>query len=178
MTTKPKTHKAPVAKTIAPKAAVKEVDGEPKREISEIHRLVSRWRWLEADQSYQASIAKTDKESERLIAVHNDEEREIERELATLIPETFEEVCCLLKFATDMAEQGGCMVEHAEIDMLRNVREGLSPAWRDGMKAAREEGVDEGHKDMLWTIHACDEITQRRRAEKEREAKTTVSTAA
>ncbi len=32
---------------------------------------MSRWKWLEADQSYQVSTATTEKESERLVAIHN-----------------------------------------------------------------------------------------------------------
>ena len=76
MTAKPKTRKAPSAKAI-PKPAPKEANSEPKREVSEIGRLVSRWHWLEADQDYQ-SIAETEKESERLIAIHEDELEKIE----------------------------------------------------------------------------------------------------
>ena len=51
MTTKPKTRKAPVAKRAAPKAATKQASGEPKRKVSGIRNLVSRWHWLEADQN-------------------------------------------------------------------------------------------------------------------------------
>ena len=44
---------------------------EPKREVSEICALVARWNWLDADQEYQALIAETDDESERLGTIHD-----------------------------------------------------------------------------------------------------------
>jgi hypothetical protein len=152
MTTKPKTRK-PAAKT-APKPAPQEVAGEPKREVNEITRLVARWRFLAADQAYQASIAATEKESDRLGGIHLEEEEKIERELATLIPETFEEICKLLDFAIDMAEQGGC--DDLEIAMLRNVREGLATAWCSDMKAERKKAVEEAEnkmrREVRWVI--------------------------
>ena len=54
MTTKPKTRKAP-AKRAAPKAATKQAPGEQKREVTDIRKLVSRWHWLEADQTHRAN---------------------------------------------------------------------------------------------------------------------------
>jgi hypothetical protein len=164
MTTKSKTHK-PAAKTVSPKAAPKEETSEPKREVNEITRLVSRWRWLEADQTYQSTNAETEKEAGRLIAVHYDEEKEIERELTTLIPETFEELCCLLTFATDMVEEGGCMVEHAEIDMLRNVRTGLSEAWRNDMEAERKKAVEKAQNEMRHDVRWVIETKEWKKAQ-------------
>src|SRR5580704_8692128 len=135
MTTKPKTRKAAAAKRAAPKAAPQQASGEPKREVSGIRRFVSRWRWLEADQTHRANLAKTKKESERLIVIHNDEQKEIEGVLAQVVPANFLDACYLLEFVTSMVEQGGCMFDHAEIAMLKNVREGLRLAWGGEIKA-------------------------------------------
>jgi hypothetical protein len=161
MTTKPKTRKAPATKPVAVDPAPKKANGEPKREISEIWRLVTRWHWLEADQEYQGSIADTESEWQRIIAIHNDEQRKIERKLATLIPENFEDVGTLLEFATKMGEDGS-MVSGADRDMLKNVREGLrmarahdSVAARDKMKAERDKGFaaarDYIHRALEWS---------------------------
>jgi hypothetical protein len=97
MTTKPKTRKVPATK------AATSTTGKPKREVSEIRTLVSRYKWLDADQNYQATTADTEQESELLIAIHFDEQEKIGRELATLIPESFWDACCLLGFATDLS---------------------------------------------------------------------------
>jgi hypothetical protein len=129
MTTKSKTRKAP-AKRAAPKPATKQASGEPMREVSGIRRFVSRWYWLEADQTHRANLAKTEKESERLIAIHNDEQMDIEGLLAQVVPKSFLDACCLLEFATDRANQGGCMAARAEIAMLKNVAAGLRLAWK------------------------------------------------
>jgi hypothetical protein len=142
MTTKPK-RKAPPAKRAAPKAATKQASGEPKREVSGIRRFVSRWHWLEADQEHRANLAQTEKESERLIAIHNDEQKELESALAQMVPKSFLDACCLLEFATGRADQGGCIANHAEIDMLWNVVAGLRLAWRDEIRAARNDGIEE-----------------------------------
>jgi hypothetical protein len=152
MTTKPKTRKAPAAKRAAPKAATKQAPGEPKREVSGIRRFVSRWHWLEADQTHRANLAQTEKESERLVAIHNDEQEEIESLLAQVVPESFLDACCLLEFATERAEQGGCMADGSEIDMLKNVAAGLRVEWRGEIKAARNDGMEE----MRRTFHLCD----------------------
>jgi hypothetical protein len=128
-----KTSKALAGKRAAP--AMKQADGEPKREVSGIRSLVSRWHWLEADQTHRSNIAKTEKESERLIAIHNDEQKMIEGALSLAVPANFSDVCCLLEFATSRVKQGGCMADRAEIAMLQHVREGLSLAWNDELKA-------------------------------------------
>jgi hypothetical protein len=128
MTTKPKTRKPPAAKRAAPSAATKQASGEPKREVSGIRRFVSRWHFLEAEDAYHAAIAKTDEESDALVCQHRDEENEIEEQLATLVPETFQEVSTLLKFAIDLMEDGP-LTNGADIMMLRNVYEGLHPMW-------------------------------------------------
>ncbi len=141
MTTKPKTRKAQAAKRAAPKTATKQASGEKR--VSGIRRFVSRWRWLEADQTHRANIAQTEKESERLIAIHNVEQMNIEGLLAQVVPKCFLDACCLLEFATERAERGDCMADHAEIDMLKNVIEGLRVAWRSELDAARNAGMDE-----------------------------------
>ncbi len=164
MTTKPKTLKAPAAKAVSPKPATKEEAGEPKREISEIHRLVSRWRWLAADMAYKAATAPTDKESDASFRIHEREQKEIETKLATLVPQSFSDACCLLEFATDMAEEGGR--DDLEIAMLRNAREGLFVARRKDMEAEHAKAFDEAHDDILWTFNTCDKINTDRRKEK------------
>jgi hypothetical protein len=138
MVTKLKPCKAPVAKPVAVDPAPKEANGEMKLEISEIKRLVTRWHWLEADQDYRGSIAGTEREWQRLIGIHNDEQRKIERKLTTLIPENFEDVGTLLEFATKMGGYGS-MVGGADRDMLKNVLEGLRVARSHEGVAAREE---------------------------------------
>jgi hypothetical protein len=143
MTMKPKTAKAPAAKRAAPKAATKQASGEPKREVSGIRRFISRWHSLEADQTHRANLAQTEKESERLIAIHNDEQGEIESALAQVVPKSFLDACYLLEFVTSRVEQGGCMFDHAEIAMLKNVRAGLRLAWGSEKKAARNDGMEE-----------------------------------
>jgi hypothetical protein len=140
---KPKTRKAPATKRTTPKAATKQASGEPKREVSGIRRFVSRWHWLEADQTHRANLAQTEKESEWLIAIHNDEQMEIEGVLTQIVPANFSEACYLLEFVTSRVEQGGCMFDHAEIAMLKNVREGLRLAWSGEIKAARNDGMEE-----------------------------------
>jgi hypothetical protein len=88
---KPKTAKASPAKRVTPKAATKQASGEPKREVSEICRLVARWRVLEAEKAYQAAFAGTDEENETLICQHENEQDEIEMELSRSIPQDFDE---------------------------------------------------------------------------------------
>lgn len=46
---KQKTRKVP--------AKPKKAPGAPKREVSKIQELITRWKWLEADQNYQTAIA-------------------------------------------------------------------------------------------------------------------------
>jgi hypothetical protein len=45
------------AKRAAPKVAPQQASSEPKRKISEIEKLVARWRFLEAEKAYQDVIA-------------------------------------------------------------------------------------------------------------------------
>jgi hypothetical protein len=128
---------------VHPKRPRNKLSGEPKREVSGIRTLVSRWHWLEADQKHRSNIAQTKKESERLIAIHNDEQRNIESALAQVVPKSVLDACCILEFATVMAYQGGCMADGSVIAMLKNVREGLRVAWYGEIKAARNDGMEE-----------------------------------
>lgn len=165
MSTKPKTRKAPAAEKIAAAPAPTEASAELKREISDICRLVNRWRFLEADQTYRAAIAETNTESDRLLAIHRDEQREIENKLARLFPESQADARCLMDFAIDMVEEGGR--DGLEIAMLRNVQEGLSQAWRKDMDAERVRGIAEARRDVAWTFDTMDGIRARHRAEKQ-----------
>ena len=135
MTTKPKTRKAPVAKRAAPKAATKQAPDNPKRIVSEIQRLVTRWRFLEAEEAYQAAIAKTDEESDALICQHGDEQYEIEMELSRLIPQDFNDVRELLEHAVGMRE-GGFRSDGADQMILRNILESLPSVFGKIMEAA------------------------------------------
>jgi hypothetical protein len=139
MTTKPK-RKAPAAKRVAPKAATKQTPGEQKREVTGIRKLVSRWHWLEADQAHRANLAKTEDESEKLIAIHHDEQEAIESQLTTLVPTNYFDACYLLEFATILAE-GACMAEDADIAILKNVRAGLRNARNNDMQAEHKKAT-------------------------------------
>jgi hypothetical protein len=134
MTTKSKPRKAPAAKVTPEKA----VSGT-KHEVSEICRLVSRWKWLMADQQYQAAVAETIGENERLIAVHEGELKKIEHKLVDLVPENIWDACMFLKFATEMVDRGLNRGDGAIVSMLTNIHEGLRTALCDQMGATREE---------------------------------------
>ena len=116
---------------------------ELKREISEIEMLVSRHKFLEADQDCRATIADTDEEEDRLLEIHHDELREIERKLSTLVPESFSDVYSLLEFAAIIVEDGG-MVCGSDADIIKNLLEGLPPVRRDEMDAVCEKARQEG----------------------------------
>jgi hypothetical protein len=137
MTTKPKALKVPV-KAAVPKAAPKTPPTEPQRDVSRIATLVSRWDWLEADQNYQAEIAATEKEAERLAAIHNAEQMEIERELSTLAPKSFHDVFCLLKFARMIVDDGGT-VDSSDSEIIKNVLEALPFILRERLDAERKK---------------------------------------
>jgi hypothetical protein len=126
MATKPKTRKAAAAK-----AAPKEAVSGTKHEVSEIRRLVSRWHWLEADQGYQAAVAETIEENERLIAVHEGELKKIEHKLVDLVPENIWDACMFLKFATEMVDRDLNRGDGAIVSMLTNIHEGLRTALCD-----------------------------------------------
>ena len=77
--------------------------------------------------------------------------------LAGLVPENFGDVCDLLEFATQKADEGGR--DGLEIGMLRNARSGLSVVWqilaverRLDKEAERAEGAAEAHRDVRWAL--------------------------
>jgi hypothetical protein len=141
MTTKSK-RKAPAATRAAPKAATKQASGEPKRTVSKIFRLVTRWRVLEADANYRAEEAETDNESERLRAIHEAENHKIVKALRILIPRDFGEVRELLRYVLDeikIADAIRC--DGSDIDILTNILEALPFVIGDEMEAARLNGM-------------------------------------
>jgi hypothetical protein len=156
MTTKPKTRKAPVAKAASKKA----VSGT-KHEVSEISRLVSRWRWLKGDQIYQAAVAETIEENETLIAIHENELNKIEAKLADLVPGDSYDACTLLKFATERVDLDYDRMDGIVVSMLTNVQEGLRTARGDEqmatheeLKAERAKGFAEAHRSIRSVLDA------------------------
>ena len=99
-----------------------------KHEVSEIYRLISRWKWLMADQEYQAAVAETIEENERLIAAHENELKKIEHKLVDLVPENIWDAYRFLKFATEMVDRGLNRGDGAIVSMLKNIHEGLRTA--------------------------------------------------
>jgi hypothetical protein len=88
-------------------------------------------------------MATANKESERLIAIRHNEQQKIERQLTTLFPERFSDLCDMLELATVTAADG-CMTQDAEIEMLRDVRAGLSSVWQKEMATELEKAPNEG----------------------------------
>jgi hypothetical protein len=153
MTTKPKTRKAPAAKRAAPKAATKQASGKTKGAISEISRLVTRLRVLEAEKAYQAAIAGTDEENETLICQHENEQDEIEMELSRLIPQDFDEVRELLELAVDMRE-AGFRSDGADQMILRNILESL----HNVTEAARNAGMEEMRRTINFVTENASKV--------------------
>ena len=114
------------AKRAAPKAATKQAPGDPKRKVSVICKLISRWRWLEADESLLET--ETEEEADRLAVSHRKEQRTIEVRLSKLVPQDLWQVMHLLEFATEMVEQGGSD-DDLEVEMLKNAKEGVRLVW-------------------------------------------------
>lgn len=141
-----------------PVAATKKATvSEPPRVISEICRLVARWRFCEADQTYQSLNAKTEEESERLIAIHNDEQKKIEARLTELAPESFRDIYELLELAIEFAQEGP-MEPDAHVYMLQNIREAIPLLLAKEIKCAAELAVTEAHKDLQATIAAYEDL--------------------
>jgi hypothetical protein len=127
MTTKSKTRKAPAAKSIAPEPSLKEAAGAEKTAPDNIRTLVLRWRFLDADENYQAALAGDKTIGFFRRRIHATERREIESKLSKLIPKTFDEVDLLLDFATAAV---AVKIERKEDDnpelrMLKNARKGI-----------------------------------------------------
>jgi hypothetical protein len=96
---------------------------------------------LEAEEDYQATIAKTDEESNALICRHGDEQDEIEMQLSRLIPQDFDEVRELLEHAIKLMD-GGLLTNGADVMMLKNILESLPGVFGKTMEAARLEGAE------------------------------------
>jgi hypothetical protein len=167
MTTRSKTRTAPAAKRVTPKSSTTVAPSEPTREVSKIYALVSRWKWLKADADYQAATADTEEKSERLITIHDVEQKKIERELTTIFPQTFSDIYSLLGFLIDNAERGGCVDVGFEIDVLRNIGEGLPEARYNEMKAEREKAsqaaIAEVRSNIDLAFKVSDSIEARRK---------------
>jgi hypothetical protein len=121
MTTKPKTRKAPAVKAA------------PARGTSKIGILVSRWKWLEADQDYQTAIAPRGRDADRR---HDAEQERIIAKLRTLAPQDYNELSALFRFAIDE-----CLLGDLDIDMLSNIYDALPGVFGDEREAARQEGM-------------------------------------
>jgi hypothetical protein len=139
MTVKTKPRKAP-AKAVTPKALPAERLDVMARDVRDIPRLVSRWKWLEADQEYQIDNAATGKESEELQFLHKKELNQIAEKLASANPETREDICCLLDFVAPSFEDG-FRSDGADVKIFRNVRDALMTVWNAEMHRYRDEGA-------------------------------------
>src|SRR5438132_14341082 len=71
--------------------------------FAELRELAGE-RWADVADQHRANLAKTQNESEKLIATHNDEQGAIESQLTTLVPTNYFDACYLLEFATVLAE--------------------------------------------------------------------------
>ncbi|MGO8846460.1 MAG: hypothetical protein ACLQFI_14210 [Methylocella sp.] len=169
MTTKPKTRRAPAAKAATPKPSLEADAAEPTQPVRTIERLVAKWRWLEADATYKSTRARTDKEDDAALCIHDQERREIEGMLSTLVPRTFLETCNLLGFASQLIAEGG-RHDRIEIAMLSHIKEALPKVWCNEVEAervrAREEATVEARHSVELAFKVNDIIAKR----KEREA--------
>jgi hypothetical protein len=129
MTTKPKTRKS------APKAAAPK--GTPQNN-TKIELLMARYKWLEADQVYQAAIAQTDEQSDKLIGVHGAEQNKIVPKLAAQTPKSVEDIFLLLAFVVPSLKDGVRTDGH-DMDIMQNVLNAFYSVWRDELAAVRKE---------------------------------------
>ena len=130
-----------------PRSARKRAPSEPKRKVGEISRLVTRGRFLEADEDYQAAIVKTDEESNALICQHGDDQDEIEMQLSRLIPRDFDKAKELLEHAIKLMD-GGPLTNGADVMMLKNILESL-PGVLGKYKGSRAQGSCGGDARLL-----------------------------
>jgi hypothetical protein len=158
MTTKSKSRKT-APKTITQDKVLSETPEGKPREVSEISRLVSRFKWLVADQEYQVENATTDEESQRLSLVHDPELNQIAKKLATAEPESFNDICGLLDFAlTSIATEA---FPTAVQLVLKNVRENIGLVWNSEMRRGREEAEKKKYEELRWSVNAMLEIADR-----------------
>jgi hypothetical protein len=138
MTTKPKTRKAPAAKARAPKL-VKPAASEPSRDVNKIEVMVSRWKWLQADQDYQTAIAPREADYDHR---HEAEQDRIIAELRVLVPKDYFELAALFQFAIDGIRMGPRR-DGADFDMLSNIYDAFPCILRDENEAARGKATKE-----------------------------------
>jgi hypothetical protein len=79
--------------------------------------------------------------------IRNSEQNKAECQPARLVPNTFQDVCSLLEFGTERI-RAGC---HFGLE-IRNVRKGLSLAWRFDREAEREKARKEAVERTRRTI--------------------------
>jgi hypothetical protein len=131
MTTKPKPRKAP--------AKPKKTPGEPKWETSKIQVLMTRWKWLEADQDYQTAIAPRERDADRR---HDAEQERIIAKLRTLVPQDYYELAALFRFVIDDIKI--CMslrCDGSHFDMLSNIHDALFDVHLAERKTALQKGM-------------------------------------
>jgi hypothetical protein len=129
MTTRPKSRRAPAAKTATPEFVYLPYDGT----TANIPKLIARLRFLEADCRYHAAICDPDP-SVRHVALdirHREERDEIMQRLAKTVPDDFDDAMTLLKFATARAESATLLTGMAKsiIAMLKNAAKGTFTAY-------------------------------------------------
>jgi hypothetical protein len=113
-------------------------------ERSNVDMLLARYKFLEADQSYQSTAAATADESNRLLSVHSREIDTIREKLASAVPETFSDAMDLLRFAIrEVKESGGSLsIDELEISIFSNVTEALSDIRENFAKAVHDAAYD------------------------------------
>ena len=94
MTTKPKTREAPAAGTARP--------NEPLSSpyVSDLHKVIARLHFLEADSRYHAALSAPVARSTVLKTDHWEERAEIMQRLSKTVPDHFDDAMELLDFAT------------------------------------------------------------------------------
>jgi hypothetical protein len=122
MSTKSRPSKTP-PKTITQDKVLSETPEGKSREVSEISRLISRFKWLWADQEYRLENATTEEEAHRLCLVHDPELSQIAKKLAAVEPENFNDICGLLDFALESIATE-LYIDSGE-KALKNVRENI-----------------------------------------------------
>lgn len=115
--------------TTTAKSKSKPGPSEGAGEENEICKLIARWKFLDADQKYQAALA----ESEFHLKMHEKEQDEIKNNLADLIPRNFNEVYELFDFAVAaiLSKVERRDEAKAEIKMLKTLQSGILYAQPD-----------------------------------------------
>ena len=166
MSTKSKPGKTAAKSAATQNDVLAETPKEKPREVSEISRLVSRYKWLSADQEYQGCNAATVAESERLYCIHEGELSQIAKQLAEAEPESFNDVCGLLDFA--LAEIAAAELPACTVQALKNVREYIGIIWRHGEHRVREEAEKKTYAELrsdmnLWFVIIEKEMERKRK---------------